>query len=56
MEPERSLPQSQVPAPATCPYPEPAWSCLGRTTVSVQVRGFLYEYFVTIYVFTMKSC
>ena len=24
MEPEGSLPQSQV--PATCPYPEPAWS------------------------------
>jgi hypothetical protein len=24
--------------------------------VSVQVRGFLYEHFVTIYVFTMRSC
>jgi hypothetical protein len=24
MEPEGSLPRSQV--PATCPYPEPAWS------------------------------
>jgi len=24
--------------------------------VSVQVRGFLYEYFVTIYDFTVRSC
>jgi hypothetical protein len=67
MEPEGSLPHSQV--PATCPYTEPAQSsphthiplpedlqvpnlmslfrCLGRTKVSVQVRGFVCEYFVT---------
>ena len=30
--------------------------CLGHTRVSVQVRGFLYEYFVTIYVFMVRSC
>jgi len=68
MEPEGSLPHSQV--PATCPYPEPARSspysyiplpealfhCFGRTKVSVQVRGLLFEYFVTIYVFTVRSC
>jgi hypothetical protein len=78
MEPERSLPHSQV--PATCPYPEPAQSspyphipllkiihepalyrlltfqvpnlmslfrCLVCTKVSVRVRGFVCEYFVT---------
>jgi hypothetical protein len=81
MEPEGSLPHSQV--PATCLYPEPAQSspyphiplpehpssvsepalyrlltfqvpnlmslfrCLGRTKVSVQVRGSVCEYFVT---------
>jgi hypothetical protein len=42
--------------PATCPYPEPAQSspypnillrCIGRTKVSIQVRGFVCEYFVT---------
>jgi len=36
MEPECSLPHSQV--PASSPYPE-----LGRTKVSVQVRGFQCE-------------
>jgi len=36
MEPEGSLPHSQV--SVTCPYP------------AVQVRDFLYEYFVTVYV------
>ena len=46
MEPESSLLHSQV--PAICPY---FFLCLGRTKVSVQVRGFLYEYFVTIYAF-----
>ena len=30
--------------------------CLGRTKVSVQVRGLLYECFVTRYVFTMRNC
>jgi len=50
MEPEGSLPHSQV--PATYPYPE----LLGRTKVSVQVRGLLYEYFITRYVFTVRSC
>jgi hypothetical protein len=55
MEPEGSLPQSQE-VSATRPNPEPYRSCLGRTTVSVQVRGFLYEYFVTIYVFTVRIC
>jgi len=35
MEPEGSLPHSQV--PATCPYPE----LLSRTKVPVQVRGLL---------------
>ena len=48
MEPESSLPLSQV--PATCPYPEPA-----RSTPYPHTRGFMYDYFVTIYVFTM-SC
>jgi hypothetical protein len=50
MEPERSLPHSQV--PATRPYPE----LLGRTKVSAQVRGLLYECFVTLYVFTTRTC
>jgi len=40
MEPEYSLPHSQE--TATCPYPDPA---------SVQIRGLLYECFVTSYVF-----
>ena len=30
--------------------------CLGRTRVSVQVRGFLCKRFVTGYVFTVRSC
>jgi hypothetical protein len=30
--------------------------CLGRTEVLVQVRGLLYEWFVTGYVFTVRSC
>jgi hypothetical protein len=30
--------------------------CLGYTRVSVQVRGFLCECFLTWYVFTMRSC
>jgi len=30
--------------------------CLGRTKVSVQVQGLLYEFFVTGYVFTVRSC
>ena len=59
MEPKGSLPHSQV--PATCSYPEPAQSTrfphiplpeaqlLCRTEVSVQVRGFLHEHFVTIH-------
>jgi len=42
---------------STCPYPEPARSgCLGHTKVSAQVRGFLCEYCVTQYVFTVRSC
>jgi hypothetical protein len=56
MEPEGSLPHSQV--PATYPYPEPAQcnpptshslkiQCLGRTKVLVQVQGFASEYFLT---------
>jgi hypothetical protein len=55
MKSEGSLPHSQL--PATCLYPEPAQSspsnvmslfrCLGRTKVSVQVRGFVSKYFVT---------
>jgi hypothetical protein len=58
MEPEGSIPHSQV--PATCPYPEPdrsspsnllsVFRSLGRTRVSVQVRGFLFKRFVTGYV------
>jgi len=67
-EPEVSLPHSQV--PAICPYPEPArpspcpniplpqnvpFRALGRTTVSVQVRGSC-KHFVTVYVFTARSC
>jgi hypothetical protein len=28
----------------------------GRTKLSVQVRGFLCEYFITRYVFTVRSC
>ena len=52
---EDSLPHSHV--PATCPYPEPASSsCLGRTTVSVKVRGFPCKRYVTRYVFTVSSC
>jgi len=38
MEPEGSLPHSQV--PATCPY---LW---GRNEVSAQVRDLLYEHLV----------
>ena len=34
----------------------PLFRCLGRTRVSVQVWGFPYEYFVTIYVFMVRSC
>jgi hypothetical protein len=64
MEPEGSLPHSQV--PTTYLYPEPAQSspyphillledpssnlivrCLDHTKVSVQVRGFVCEYFLT---------
>jgi hypothetical protein len=53
MEPEGLLWQSQV--PATCPYPEPAQSSpyphipLPEVVpkLSVQVRGFVCEYFVT---------
>jgi hypothetical protein len=57
MEPEGSLPHSQV--AGTCPHPESAQSspychiplpedrCIGRTKVSVQVRGFFCEYFLT---------
>jgi hypothetical protein len=30
--------------------------CIGRTKISVQVRGFVYEYFVTRYVLTGRSC
>jgi len=44
METEGSLPHSQV--PATCPYPK----------VSVQVQGFVCEYFVTRYVLMGRSC
>ena len=29
---------------------------VGRTEVSVKVRGFLFEYFLTWYVFTPRSC
>jgi len=65
MVPEGSLPHSQF--PATCPFPEPARShpyphilllfffrCLGRTRVSVQVRGSC-KHFVTGYVFTVTK-
>ena len=30
--------------------------CLGRTKVSVQVQGFVCEYFVTKYILTGRSC
>jgi hypothetical protein len=30
--------------------------CLARTKVSVQIRDFLHEPFVTRYVFTVRSC
>ena len=40
MEPEGSLPQSQV--PTTCPYPKP--DQLGCTKVSVQVQGLHFDY------------
>jgi hypothetical protein len=30
--------------------------CLGRTKISVQVRGFLCEHFETRYVFTFRGC
>jgi hypothetical protein len=49
MEPEGSLLHSQV--PTTCLYSEPAQSSpslhTGHTKASVQVRGFVCEYFVT---------
>jgi hypothetical protein len=65
MEPEGSLPHSQV--PATCLYSVPAkqkpslyrlltfqvpnltslFLCVGSTKISVQVRDFVCEYFVT---------
>jgi len=51
MEPEGSLPQSQV--PATCPYPEPAQ--LGCTKVTARVQGLLFDCFATRYVFTARS-
>jgi len=38
------------------PHLMPLFHCWGRTKVSVQVRGFLYEHFVRICVFTMRSC
>jgi hypothetical protein len=55
MEPEGSLPHSQVPAACLYPYPAqsspylhiPLFRCLGRTKVSVQVRGFVCEYYVS---------
>ena len=64
METEGSLPHSQV--PATCPNPEPARSSpyppshfpmsifrwLGCAETSVQVGGFVCEYFATGYVLT----
>ena len=34
----------------------PLFHCLGRTKVSVQGRGLLCEYFVTLYIFTVRSC
>jgi hypothetical protein len=60
MEPEGSLPHSQV--PASCHYREPARSspyphillCLFHTKLSVQVQGFC-KHFVTGYVFTVRS-
>jgi len=68
METEGSLPLSQM--PAACPYPEPdpvhnptsqflknhLNIILPFTLGSVQVRGLLYEYFVTAYVLTVRSC
>jgi len=45
METDSSLSHPQE--PATYPYPEPA---------SVQVRGFLYEWCITRYIFTARSC
>jgi hypothetical protein len=34
----------------------PLFRCLGRTNVSVQVRGFVCEYCLIRYVFTVRSC
>jgi len=30
--------------------------CLDRTKISVQVRGFVCKYFITMYVLTGRSC
>jgi len=30
--------------------------CCGRTKMSAEVRGFLFEHFVTRYVFTVRRC
>ena len=30
--------------------------CLGHTRLSVQVRGFVCEHFITWYIFTVRSC
>jgi hypothetical protein len=38
------------------PYLMSIFHCLGLTKVSVQVRGLLYECFVTRYVLTVRSC
>ena len=40
----------------TCPPPVPILSILDRTIISVQVRGLLFEHFMTWYVFTVRSC
>jgi len=61
MEPEGSVPHSQDPPPVPIlsqidPVGMSLFRCLGHTKVSTQVRGLLYEHFVTRYVITLRSC
>jgi hypothetical protein len=46
-EPAQSNPYSHIPLPEDPPYLMSLSRCLGRTKVSVQVRGFVCEYFIT---------
>ena len=57
-DPARSSPYPHISLPED-PFQVPnlmsLFRCLGRTKVSVQVRGFVCEYFVTKYVLTGRS-